>query len=163
MADQDFEDDTKDGGEIGAGHRVTVLYELIPADSRELIPETSLKYQTRPKETSQAPDTDTPPAYDDEWLTIKIRYKQPDQDRSDLLEYPVKDDSFHTQMPEDMVFASCVAETGLLLKSSEYASNASYASVISRLQDLKRIKEDDYSNEFLYLVKRVAAAADQSR
>ena len=164
MADQDFEDDTKDGGEIGAGHRVTVLYELIPADSRELIPETSLKYQTRPKETSQAPDTDTPPAYDDEWLTIKIRYKQPDQDRSDLLEYPVKDDSFHTQMPEDMVFASCVAETGLLLKLIGICIQCLLricASAGSRY--LKRIKEDDYSNEFLYLVKRVAAAADQSR
>ena len=59
-------------------------------------------------------------------------------------------------MPEDMDFASCVAETGLLLKHSEYAGDASYGSVIGRLQDMKRVKEDDYSGEFLYLVKRAA-------
>ena len=55
-----------------------------------------------------------------------------------------------------MDFASCVAETGLLLKHSEYAGDASYGSVIARLQDMKRVKEDDYSGEFLYLVKKAA-------
>ena len=80
------------------------------------------------RETAEAP------SFNDEWLTVKIRYKDPDSDKSSLLEYPVKDDCYYSEMPED----------------------ASYGSVIGRLQDMKRVKEDDYSGEFLYLVKRAA-------
>lgn len=166
MADQDFDDDTKDGGEIGAGHRVTALYEIIPAGSADALPSPSLKYQQAAGAAADKTDGGTDhesdretaeaPSFNDEWLTVKIRYKDPDSDKSSLLEYPVKDDCYYSEMPEDMDFASCVAETGLLLKHSEYAGDASYGSVIARLQDMKRVKEDDYSGEFLYLVKRAA-------
>lgn len=148
MAHEDFEDDTKDGGEIGAGHRVTALYELIPADSDETVGEIDLKYQGEERE----PDAD---AFDQEWLNVKIRYKEPNENESRLLEYPVKDEHFQVEMPEDMAFAASVAEAGMLLKKSEYAGNASYEEVIKRLEGMSRVKEDDYSQEFLYLVKRM--------
>lgn len=150
MADRDFEDDSKDGGEIGAGHRVTVLYELIPADSDEDTGEIDLKYQT-----SQEEGEDKADSLDEEWLTVKIRYKEPDEEESRLLEYPVKDEHFQVELPEDMAFAAAVAETGMLLKKSEYAGEASYAKIIKRLEGMNRVKEDDYSQEFLYLVKRM--------
>lgn len=148
MEAQDFDDDTKDGGEIGAGHRVTALYELIPADSEEEMRGVELKYQ---QDEGQSRET----GLDGEWLTVKVRYKEPDADVSRLLEYPVRDDSFFVDMPEDMIFASCVAETGMLLKQSEYAGDSSYEDVINRLKGLERVREDDYSEEFLYLVKRI--------
>lgn len=148
MADRDFEDDAKDGGEIGAGHRVTVLYELIPADSDEAVGEIDLKYQEADKESNAD-------SFDQEWLNVKIRYKEPDEDESRLLEYPVKDEHFQVKMPEDMAFAASVAEVGMLLKKSEYAGNASYEEVIKRLEGMSRVKTDDYSQEFLYLVKRM--------
>lgn len=163
MADRDFDDDTKDGGEIGAGHRLTVLYELIPADLAGEVPASGLKYQQSPKASAkdkslESIDDEGGASYNDEWLTVKIRYKEPDADVSSLLEYPVNDSHFHTKMPEDMTFASCVAEAGLLLKHSEYAADASYSSIITRLQDLDRVQSDDYSSEFLYLVKRMEAS-----
>lgn len=151
MEARDFDDDTKDGGEIGAGHRVTALYELIPADSGEEMQGVELKYQ-QAQDGGRSDKT----GLDSEWLTVKIRYKEPDADVSKLLEYPVKDDSFFVDMPEDMIFASCVAETGMLLKQSEYAGDSSYEDVINRLNGLDRVREDDYSQEFLYLVKRIA-------
>lgn len=157
MASRDFDDDTKDGGEIGAGHRVTVLYELVPADSAEELPASGLKYQPSPAAQNSG-SQESGGSFDDEWMTVKVRYKEPDADDSSLLEYPVKDSHFHTEMPEDMAFASCVAETGMLLKHSEYAADASYESVVKRLESLSRTTEDDYSSEFLYLVKRLRSS-----
>lgn len=158
MADRDFDDDTKDGGEIGSGHRVTVLYELIPAGSEEELGDIELRYQDRGGDAaSRAEDSGSQQdsSLDSEWLTVKIRYKEPDGTESRLLEYPVKDDCYFTQMPEDMAFASCVAETGMLLKGSQYAGDATYEDVISRLEGLERVKQDEYREEFLYLVRRM--------
>lgn len=157
MASRDFDDDTKDGGEIGAGHRVTALYELVPADSVEELPAAHLKYQSTVSAKGSG-GQESGGSFDDEWMTVKVRYKEPDADESSLLEYPVKDAHFHTEMPEDMAFASCVAETGMLMKHSEYAADASYASVIRRLESLSRTSRDDYSSEFLYLVKRLKSS-----
>lgn len=151
MAHRDFDDDTKDGGEIGAGHRVTALYELIPADSDEDMGEVELKYQTSGGE----PEDTGANAFDEEWMNVKIRYKEPEEDESRLLEYPVKDEHFHVEMPEDMAFAASVAETGMLLRKSEYAGDASYGNVIRRLEGMERVREDAYSQEFLYLVRRM--------
>lgn len=158
MADRDFDDDTKDGGEIGAGHRVTALYELIPAGSGEEAGDIELKYQDRSGSTAAVMEggtsgPDSSPY--NEWLTVKIRYKEPDGTESRLLEYPVKDDCYFTEMPEDMAFASSVAEAGMLFRGSEYAGSATFEDVISRLQGLERVKQDEYSGEFLYLVKRM--------
>ena len=90
MAAEDFADDTKDGGEMGAGHSVTALYEIIPADSEMELPETDLKYG----ETAQVLTCGTED-YTDELFTVNIRYKEPDGDESKLESYPCKTENYN--------------------------------------------------------------------
>lgn len=153
MEARDFDDDAKDGGEIGAGHRVTALYELVPAGSDEDLGEVELKYgaEARPAEGTPAPGADS------EWLTLKVRYKEPDGEQSRLLEYPVDDSAVCRELPPDMRFASCVAQTGMLLRDSEYAGGSSYKAIAAELERMDGLRGDPYKEEFLYLVKRLAA------
>ena len=141
---EDFADDAKDGGEIGAGHRVTALYELVPADSPMEVPGADLKYQT-------AADTGS-----DEWLTVSIRYKAPDGADSSLLEYPVGQEAQVAAASKDTAFAACVAQFGMLLRDSAYAGSATYAGVAEQLESLPGLEDDAYQEEFLYLVKQLA-------
>lgn len=141
LNNEDFDDDTKDAGEMGAGHRVTALYEIIPADSAAEAANTGLKYQQ------------TQVVESDEWLNIKIRYKEPDQDKSNLLSLAV-DDSHENAIPsESFTFASSVAEFGMLLRDSKYKGQASYENIYGRLAGLPSVKSDPYKAEFLQLVK----------
>ena len=141
---EDFADDTKDAGEIGAGLRVTVLYEIVLPDSEIDIPETDLKYQGDSLiETS------------DEWLTVSIRYKLPDGDKSQLESYPVTEEEYSGDPSENIKFAACVAQFGMLLRDSEYKGSASYESVQQTLSDLYCVKEDVYKEEFYSLVKKM--------
>ncbi len=151
MEARDFDDDTKDGGEIGAGHRVTALYELVPAGSDEDLGEVELKYQGNESVSDEAA------AETGEWMTLKIRYKEPDGTDSRLLEYPVDDTMFCRELPQDMEFAACVAETGMLLRDSEHGGNASYEQVVKTLESMEGFGGDSYKEEFLYLVKRLKA------
>lgn len=148
MAAEDFADDAKDGGEIGAGHRVTVLYELASVDSPMEIPGAELKYQ-------QSESTGN-----EEWLTLSVRYKAPDGDTSALLEYPVGDESRVDAPTADTAFAAAVAEFGMLLRESEYSGNATYHSVQAQLEALPGIQDDPYKDEFLYLVRQQARKAE---
>jgi Ca-activated chloride channel family protein len=120
MAAQDFNDDRKDGGEMGAGHTVTVLYEVVPAwiDERNGEPVGGrpqvdpLKYQVQPQIIlPPAPRPD--PAPTGEWLTVKARYKAPEGEVSDLLVRPVKSGGRVQHLP----LASAIAEFGLMLQS----------------------------------------------
>lgn len=123
---EDFEDDTKDAGEIGAGHRVTVLYELILKE----------------------PITDLS---EGEWLTLSIRYKKPAEDTSNLLRYPVSYEDYQSSPDDDFVFAAAVAEFGLLASDSAYAGDASLKHVRSALKGITL--DDEYKEEFYELVK----------
>lgn len=123
---EDFEDDTKDAGEIGAGHRVTVLYELILKE-----PITDLSKE--------------------EWLTLSIRYKKPAEDTSNLLRYPVSYEDYQSSPDDDFVFAAAVAEFGLLASDSAYAGDASLKHVRSALKGITL--DDEYKEEFCELVK----------
>lgn len=142
---QDFEDDTKDAGEIGAGHTVTALYEIVPAEEgkkSEPSAESSLKYSQTVTNGSE------------EWLTINIRYKKPEEDESILLQYPV-DDSAYTQNPsEDWQFAAAAAEFGLVVTDSDYKGTGSLEHVKSVLKGLD-IEEDEYKDEFYDLVRKL--------
>ena len=158
MEARDFDDDAKDGGEIGAGHRVTALYELVPAGSGEDLGEVELKYQGAAAVSDEAAGGENQGGASGEWLTLKIRYKEPDGTDSRLLEYPVDDSMYCEELPEDMQFAACVAETGMLLRGSEYAGTASYDRIVKTLETLESLKGDSYKEEFLYLVKRLKAA-----
>lgn len=152
---KDFQDDTKDGGEIGAGHSVTALYEIVlreplihgVAESEIEDLKYGNEYRKRAGETSAAG-----PKYK-EWLTVSIRYKKPAGSKSELLEYPIGYDSYCEKPSDDFLFAAAVAEFGLLASHSEYPEDASVEHVerTVRKLDLK----DSYKMEFLELVEEV--------
>ncbi len=139
LAAEDFEDDTKDAGEIGAGHSVTAIYELVAVDSPMNLSTSDLKY------------SETSGEENGEMLTVSIRYKEPDGDTSKLLEYPVAESAYSSVMSENLAFASAVAQFGLVLRDSEYKGTATYASIISQLSGFD-FSSDSYKAEFLSLV-----------
>ena len=152
---EDFQDDTKDAGEIGAGHCVTVLYELTlkdgmnPGISNKEIKD--LKYSKEYEQELGRPITEST-AYK-EWLTVSVRYKKPAEKTSSLLEYPVGYESYTTAPTEDFVFAAAVAEFGLLASHSQYPEDASLYHVDKTLRSIKL--KDDYREEFQELVGMV--------
>ena len=144
LANEDFTADTKDAGELGAGHTVTALYELIPAVSAEKVPMAgNLKYQV------------TGLVKSDELMTVKLRYKKPRGDTSRLIVQSVEACDFQALEPsENIRFASAVAEFGLLLRDSEYKGNASYGQLIRRAKQSKGPDTEGYRAEFIRLVEK---------
>jgi Ca-activated chloride channel family protein len=125
LAARDFNDDTKDAGEIGAGHTVTALYELVPvgASTRGVDP---LKYQENPVETPPVVSDQ----FADELLTLKLRYKAPTGGESQLLEFPIVDaEQSFEQASLDFRFAAAVASYGMLLRNSSLAGDANLSKV----------------------------------
>ncbi|MCH5194295.1 MAG: VWA domain-containing protein [Oscillospiraceae bacterium] len=141
LANEDFADDTKDAGEIGAGHTVTALYELIMNDGTWAVPEANLKYQQS-----------TPTGNADELLTVSLRYKQPDGNTSKLLAVPVTYDVYTAKMPANMTFAAAAAEFGMVLRGSEYRGSASCQQILDLLEGYN-YSGDEYKTEFMYLVR----------
>lgn len=155
MAKEDFNDDKKDAGELGVGHTVTALYEVIPTGTDENVNSVDpLKYQ-KPKIANIA-------NFGSEMMNVKLRYKAPDGDVSKLIVQPVKQaTSSFENASENFRFSASVAEFGLLLRASEFKKNASYKQVIELAKNAKGEDEDGYRSEFIQLVK--AAAALDSR
>lgn len=154
MSYKDFDDDTKDGGEIGAGHSVTVLYEIVLKDSIAALNEeevSSLKYAKAFKE-EQKKQGYVSMNPENEWLTISVRYKKPSEEESNLLTYPVTCESFTYNPDDSFRFAGAVAEFGLLASDSEYKENAEINHVIKTLRDIKL--DDEYKEEFYDLVQQ---------
>ena len=154
LAKEDFDDDTKDAGEIGAGHSVTALYEIVLKEplsdmSKEEVED--LKYSKQYKEEMGTLPLSS--ASDEEWLTISIRYKKPAEDESNLLEYPVGYECYTNAPTADYVFAAAVAEFGLLASHSEYPEDASVKHVEKALKSIDL--SDEYKEEFLGLVQEV--------
>ena len=145
---EDFNDDTKDAGEIGAGHTVTALYEIVPAGKGLQIPGVDpLKYQT-PMDTTDV-------AQSGELLTLKLRYKQPDGETSRLLEFSVRDGGkSYSQASQDFKFAAAVASFGMILRQSPYQGNGTLAAVLELAQEGKGSDPHGYRGEFLELVKQ---------
>lgn len=148
LAAEDFDDDKKDAGEIGAGHMVTALYEIVPVDSKQKIADTPLKYQDSSKSKG---------VENGEWLNLKIRYKEPEGEESILKEYPVTEKDYMKKPTQDFYFAAAVAEFGLILRDSEYKGSASFDNVRELLKKVDTDK-DDYKDEFTYLVKKLEKA-----
>lgn len=154
LAKEDFDDDTKDAGEIGAGHSVTALYEIVLKEPLSDLSEEEvedLKYSKQYKEEMCGLPLYS--AKDMEWLTINIRYKKPAEDESSLLEYPVGYESYTNAPSDDYVFAAAVAEFGLLASHSEYPEDASVKHVEKALKSIDL--SDEYKEEFLGLVREV--------
>jgi len=139
---EDFDNDRVDAGEIGAGHTVTALYEMILAGSGSGASESGLKYQTGAKTTGSS-----------ELLTVSLRYKAPNGDTSKLLEYPVEADSYQSKASENLSFAAAVAEFGMILRDSENKGTADWQSVMSLAEPCVHKDSDDYRKEFLELVE----------
>lgn len=147
LADRDFNDDTKDAGEIGAGHTVTAIYEIIPAGQKVENPGVDeLKY-------SKVERSDT--NFSAELMTIKLRYKEPDGDQSKLMSIGVLDRNYSIEnASENVRFASAVAQFGLLLRDSRYKGNASFGGVQSLAENALGGDLRNYRNEFLGLVNK---------
>ncbi|MCP3904300.1 MAG: VWA domain-containing protein [Planctomycetes bacterium] len=160
LAAADFKDDTKDAGEIGAGHTVTVFYEIVPgeagADAVDAPPATELRYATRkaPVENEEILA---------EMFSVKLRYKQPDAEVSAPLTeevIPVRDaHATVSDATEDFRFAAAVAAFGMVLRDSEHKGDATYATIL----DLATAgaKEDKWRMEFVGLVMRAKQLAGE--
>ncbi len=145
---EDFNDDTKDAGEIGAGHTVTAFYEIVPAgeelDSPTVDP---LKYQT-PPETATKYESG-------ELMTVKLRYKEPDGDTSRLLEVPVTDAGLSlADASDDFAFGAAVASFGMLLRGSEHCGEFTYGAVLEMADTALGEDPHGYRREFVDLVQR---------
>lgn len=150
---EDFHDDLKDAGELGSGHTVTALYEIIPVGVKsDFIKKVdNLKYQKG--NTVQASD---------EMMTIKFRYKKPDQDKSLLLEQVVMDkQSSIDNASENFRFATAVASFGMLLRNSEFKQNASYDKAWQLAKNALGNDAEGYRSEFLNLLRNAQSLAAQ--
>ncbi len=148
MAAEDFNDDKKDAGELGSGHTVTALYEVIPAGIKsEFIGKVdALKYQ--PVKTM------TTTTGGDELMTIKLRYKKPDGDVSKLIVHPVNDAHLAlASTSENFRFSAAVASFGMLLRNSAFKQNASFQQVIGLAKGAKGTDANGYRQEFINLVQ----------
>jgi Ca-activated chloride channel homolog len=151
LNDEDFNDDRKDAGEMGAGHNVTAIYELVPSSSHERVPSIDpLKYQT--EKLSERSKSD----YNDEYLTIKIRYKMPDGITSKLLNRPVEGPVRSMENASvNLIFASAVAEFGMLLRNSEFMGHSTLDGAIRLAEKSRGEDEDGYRAEFIRLMGTV--------
>ncbi len=155
LANRDFNDDKKDAGDIGAGHRVTALYELIPVgvDSDFTKPAVDpLKYQGVGEEPAKKEEL-TDAARSGELLTLKLRYQPPAGGESTLMTIPVKDSDhrFAAATPE-FQFASAVASFGMLLRGSKYKGNTSYAAVLETANAAKGADKHGLRLQFMEMV-----------
>lgn len=154
LADEDFNDDTKDAGDIGAGHTVTALYELVPADlSSPTAAIDGLEFQ----ESRIKPEARDNP----NWLSLKLRYKLPNEDQSKLLRfYTQNDDIAFDKASENTRFAAAVAGFGMLLRKSQYAGDLNFDQVLEMAKTSKGEDREAYRAEMIELVQR---ARDISR
>jgi Ca-activated chloride channel homolog len=145
LANEDFKNDAKDAGEMGSGHTVTAIYEIVPAGTESAYLADKLKYQTF---------LQTSASNSDEVCTVKIRYKLPEKEVSTQMEISVKDK--HTKLAEtseNMRFAMAVAEFGLLLRESNFKGTANYDQILDLAKNAKGKDDEGYRAEFLKLVK----------
>ncbi len=148
LAKEDFADDTKDAGELGAGHTVTALYEIIPFGSGEEIPGVDeLRYQD---------NKISPEAFKNkEILTLKLRYKKPDGNKSRLIVHPLQDNNIVLAKTSDnFKFSAAVAAFGMLLRESEFRGDYSYESILELARDGKGKDYFGYRAEFIQLVEK---------
>jgi Ca-activated chloride channel family protein len=146
LNDEDFNDDTKDAGEMGSGHMVTALYEIIPSNSGEYAPAVDpLKYQASGRLVTDG--------YSDELLTIKVRYKNPDGNKSMLLEKPVSGKTkVIEKASENMRFAAAVAEFGMVLRDSEHRGSSTLTEAAALASSARGEDAEGYRAEMIRLI-----------
>ena len=156
LRNEDFNNDRKDAGEIGAGHTVTALYEIVPPGVEGSMVD-PLKYQQPPAE----PRTPRSGEFSNELMTVKLRYKEPDGDTSRLITVPVVNRS--TALSNNLGFAAAVAEFGMLLRRSEHRGTATYRDAAALARRHRGEDESGYRAEFVRLVELAEALTRQTR
>ncbi len=148
---EDFNDDTKDAGEIGAGHTVTALYEVVPTGVNGTVRGgvDPLKYQT-----VKQPETKISYSYFPDLLTVKLRYKLPNENQSSKIEVPLIDKGGNN-VSNDFRFAASVAMFGQLLRCSDFKGNATYDKVIAMARTGLENDDSGYRREFVRLAETV--------
>ncbi|MCB8964416.1 MAG: von Willebrand factor type A domain-containing protein [Bacteroidales bacterium] len=137
---EDFNNDKKDAGDIGCGHTVTALYEVIPADSNEEVSNVDqLEYQKQSTVNSK------------NLMTVKVRYKKPNEDTSNLIVEKVE--AGKTESTNNLMFASAVAEFGMLLRESEFKGNTTFVDVLKRAKTSAGLDEYGYKADFIKMVE----------
>ena len=143
MAARDFDDDTKDGGEIGSGHEVTVMYEIKLNDG----------YNSGKKLRYQDEKLSELGAESDEWMMVSVRYKEPDEDSSKLMTFPISKECYTHRPDCDTLFAAYVAECGMILNDSDYTGSISIEKVSKQIASLDL--NDEYKEEFAQLIRQL--------
>lgn len=158
LNNEDFNDDLKDAGEMGAGHTVTALYEIIPAgvESKFLKSVDALKYQ---KTSSSSNNTGN------ELLNVKMRYKQPDGDKSKLLQKAVVDNGGNLlqQASDNFKFSASVAMLGMLLRQSEFVQQGNFDTAIALAESAKGTDKEGYRAEYVKIAKSAKLLAKDLR
>jgi len=148
---EDFNDDTKDAGELGSGHTVTALYEIIPVGVENTYGGVDdLKYQNTKKVKPTQND-----ATSNELLTVKLRYKKPDEQESKKLEVPVLANQLSKEPSNDFQFIMAVAMFGQLLRNSDFKGDANYQKVIELAKSGMDNDANGYRREFIRLAEAV--------
>ncbi len=148
LANKDFNDDTKDAGEIGAGHSVTALYEIVPAGQKIENDGIELKY-TQPQQSETA--------FKDELLTVKLRYKEPKEDTSKLLTIGLIDKNISIEnASSNLKFASSVAQFGLLLRDSRYKGSANFSNLKGLANSALGSDLKGYRGDFISLTEKAS-------
>jgi Ca-activated chloride channel family protein len=143
MSAEDFSDDTKDGGEVGSGQTVTILYEIVPVGSDYEVPSVESRY---------GDEGETSISSADEYCVLNIRYKEPDGKESELRTYPVTTSMFTEEMDFDTSWAAGVAQVGMIYRGSDFAGTSDYEDIIERLSQDPTVMTDDLKAQFLYIV-----------
>jgi Ca-activated chloride channel family protein len=150
LAKEDFKDVRKDAGEIGAGHSVTALYEMVPVGTRRR-PRTGdvddLRYQRQGDPTLRA--------YSGEVMHVKLRYKLPDEDRSREIQHTVRATSIVDEASPDFRFAASVAAFGMILRDSEYRGSATLDDVLTMARHASGEDPGGYREDFVRMVRNV--------
>jgi Ca-activated chloride channel family protein len=142
LADRDFNDDQKDAGDMGAGHSVTAIYEIVPADSLENVASVDPLVYQQSKSTGGS-----------DWLQVKIRYKKPGEETSQLMTQKVDGQAELAVASENLRFAAAVVEYGMLLRNSEFKGQASYQQALALARGARGNDENGYRAEFIKLLE----------
>src|SRR5688572_17915511 len=155
LKNEDFNNDKKDAGDLGSGHTVTALYEIIPVGiESEFFKVDDLKYQ----KTTVDPKAQN----SKELMTIKFRYKNPDENGSKLIVHPLIDSNILlSKTTDNFRWSASVAAFGMLLRESEYIKNFNYDAVVQMAQNSKGEDKEGYRIEFINMVKSFGSVASR--
>jgi Ca-activated chloride channel family protein len=157
LAKEDFNNDKKDAGELGSGHTVTALYEIISTgvNDKTLDSVDALRYQKIKK-------VKITNVYTNELLNVKLRYKKPALDSSNMKQFPLLDNPVAlSKTSNNFRFAAAVAEFGMLLRNSQYKGSGDFKLIEQLAENAMGSDEEGYRKEFLELAKRASALKDK--